>query len=1092
MREHCPGRELSPTPSKGGSSHATWRLRICTSSGPFACADVMTAEPAAGQGTPRKPRTQKPTARRNDDGPAPHPVNVVGNGFTYSHGPGTCRECGGAAWPRGLYRDGPAGPLPFVHARVRVGYGRDAEVHFSLSRAEDSRHYLISPKDIETGKWADRLGMALSADRHIRDAAATAIRYHLAYDPGVPERDAAPRATDRTPTGHLPVPDADAMPDGYFDRPTGVSAAELRQAERIKVRIAAATPALALEYAASVAAPFAKAAGLTVSPLFDAYGRERQGKTTALTLGASVWGDPDKDYGLVMSFDNSRKGVGRFLGGLGIFPVFFDESGASDLSKDDRRQLALKMGARRVLSTMDGTASRSTAPWSSFWFVSGNGRFADGLVSGRFAGIVARVIDQEGPFTRSAADCDRLGRLCTRYYGWVGPEVLRAVTVADMAKHAAEARGKLGIAVGGARGTLADILALTVAAAVAVGFVTGTGPMLARAALKAARAWLGCRGTVPETDADRMLHAIAQDMAADRAAWKRKDQYEYDTRDHVRGVIEDGWVYVFARAWHELAEAAEVDESITLADLHKRAALHVPDRARQKGEWQSRAPRWAGQAAAYRVQLSAIQPDDDDDDGQGDDPGALPGPDSSGTGFGEDWPAGSYGAAASPPAGNRGRGRKPKAGPCWACGAVHATGGEGYRCPACIAADVTRKGQQAPAETETDAGTFIAEAVSRGHVTTEAQREALAARLAVLDDPGFAARIAAAEAAGDKAAREQACYELASRLRFLAALDDDGVRGWAGGPFAPGRKGLTIRFRPDLPAPAREGLVWAPSGWPLSRKPDGPVVVLDRNADHLSAAATVPVPHGELEHTGPAESFTGAPRPGFYLVTSYPWTEPGIPSPLAHHPPHDPACPDAAGHDDTLTCPACLGRNVWVPAPHMHLLADLARAGRWPDGGCLDSWTAEPVRLDGWAHFMGEARRYAITQYGKGSYQDGAVKEAFGMARGLMLGEMSGAAGSPEGRRRWKCKARRPDITWHIVDQAMVTGWRKLDQCRAALPAELAPFGLTGVDELHLPAAALPLLTEPGSGAGGRPAIVIDPTFLAFGTYKIKKDGETP
>src|SRR5450756_2146765 len=99
--------------------------------------------------------------------------------------------------------------------------------------------------------------------------------------------------------------------------------------------------------------------------------------------------------------------------------------------------------------------------------------------------------------------------------------------------------------------------------------------------------------------------------------------------------------------------------------------------------------------------------------------------------------------------------------------------------------------------------------------------------------------------------------------------------------------------------------------------------------------------------------------PGYYLMTAYPWTEPGMTSPLGSTEP---------------------GTQVWIPAPTAGLLAELANAGRWPDATASDSWTGTPITLAAWGRLIRELRRYALERHGydSGAYQ--AAKDAISMS----------------------------------------------------------------------------------------------------------------
>jgi len=299
------------------------------------------------------------------------------------------------------------------------------------------------------------------------------------------------------------------------------------------------------------------------------------------------------------------------------------------------------------------------------------------------------------------------------------------------------------------------------------------------------------------------------------------------------------------------------------------------------------------------------------------------------------------------------------------------------------------------------------------------------------------------------------------RLRVLARLEGDGKQS---GPFAPQRKGehrypFWLARMPEAAAEVRisDGWTWERPGY------DGPVAVLDRGGAWVAAVSSVNVAHGQLAHTGPVDTETGAVRPGYYLTTYYPWPEAGLPHPLGN-----------------LGKP---GDQVLVTAPDMALLRDLHRAGRWPDATASDSWTGDPARLSDWAHFVAELRRYAIERHGRGSDAYAAVKTGFGMATSLILGKWD-----DQGRKVWECKCRRVDWVHHVKRQSAVTLWRAADDCLATTGAELGPVGLRNNDELVIPAGALEAVTTAAVPGKTRPAVRIDPAGITLGTFKVKRE----
>lgn len=331
-----------------------------------------------------------------------------------------------------------------------------------------------------------------------------------------------------------------------------------------------------------------------------------------------------------------------------------------------------------------------------------------------------------------------------------------------------------------------------------------------------------------------------------------------------------------------------------------------------------------------------------------------------------------------------------------------------------------------------------------------AARAALSETLAKLDDM---AALPDADAPS-----EDDLKALAHSLRVLAALEGDSKRH---GPFAPYRDKRGPWWQAPMPSASEQARV---INWNWQREDyTGPVAVLDRNGGWPSAASSVTVAHGALTHTGPMPELpAGTLPPGYYLVEAQPWYESGLPSPLSGIEP---------------------GQRAWVAGPRAQLLRDLAAAGRWPDSGALDSHTGQPSRLSEWAKYVGELRRYARIVHGRESLPDAVVKIAFGQAMGLLFGSWVDDPETGQPRRVWKCKARRRDWRHTIEDQSAVTLWRVADECLTLAPQD-GPLALRNMDELVIPAAALPVVTA--SRDGNRPAVRIDETGIGFGTFKTK------
>jgi hypothetical protein len=1046
-------------------------------------------------------RRRRRSSRDGITTPPSFPVNVTfGLGYAYSIGdPADDHE-------RGIYerkRDS-AGEtywlrragLPFAHARIvrRDGTRRRIGTELLLSLDEHGDRVVVTDDELADGRWAVKLGANLSSDRNIITAAATAIR-DLAHR-FAPEQEATPRPQAHTETGHVDIPVAECMPNGYLSAPPRIVEQQRREVMREVVALVARHAKMALTMGASAGAPY-------VGPLrrqshwWDLYGDSRKGKSTTQAVAASLWGDPRIGDGIVMGWDATSIGTGRFLGQLGILPPFFDERGLASFDKPRWGEMIYStcQGSSRLKAESDtAQGTVKSVPWFGVLFSTGNDRLTDGIAAGRFAGIPARVVELAAPFTENHTEAKALVELAGQSYGWLGPAILAANTVHDVAELVARAEHLVGVPeAGGVPGTIAEHLHMAVAGAMMIDAELGTGAELTNAAVTAAREHLDANAHEPKHDADRMIEALAESMTARRSAWPTMAEYielgsprptwnpdapadgrrpalpQHGFDQQINGIVSDDerWLYVFPSVWRAIADDLGLDSAVACRKLHERGHLHVSEARKRAGEWQA-GPRVNGRVTrVYQLSLFAFDLDDDqaadtqpldtpptdttstDEHGDGqqsDDQDPAEGQDAVQRSIPElqavpDSP--STCTACSSPGAWCGLGAVAEdEEPCVHCGAgtrVRAACGQPRH------ADCTRP----PAVDDEDPDPTPPATAPTPSTPPSAQRPA----------PRPSSPRASVRKGRQSAALDQARAELAKgaddgALRLLADLE---------GPFAPLRRGgPENRLRQPRWRPEHPGMTWAAhiiSSWGWSRRYKGDTVTLDRSGAFVAAASSVQVAHGELEHTGPLDEFEG--RPGYYQVQVHPWHF----SKEAPHPLHG----------------AHRRETAWVPAPTVALLVDLHEQDRWADVTILDSYTAEGARLSKWTEHVNQLRREAITTYGRESEQYAMVKEAFGMALSLMLGSPRDSGTG----RVWRCAAQRPDWTHTIQAQASATIYRWAEACRQQVPAGLGPVALRNVDELVIPAEALDIVTST-ERPGGLPPMKIDPDGIKLGTFKVK------
>lgn len=983
--------------------------------------------------------------------------SIDGGRFTYSAqgDPGHSACC---RVEHGLYSDGvKVLDLPRTVARIIQGGTGSEMTGYLVSARRDARNVLLPYRDVAEGKWAPRLGMRPSGDRQVMAAAASAI-FHAAHKSGVPEQRQALRPSDVTSTGHIPTPLEGTLPPGYMSadpyRPEETDAEYAERTRRAHLTVAEiagdneGNGKLALLLGLSAAAPYLGAMTRRVAGeagVVELAGKARAGKSSMLAAAAWLWGPADlpPDPGMIIAWDGSSKGILRTLGQLGIFSPFIDETGTSDMDQGQwfRFIMSAAQGASRITSTQDGMGSNRSAGWTGLIFASGNREIITETPIGRYAGVPARVTTIGSPFTRSAEESDLITETVKEGYGLLGPRVLETITVAKMTEFARWAGTVIGVPEGDTARSVALRLALGCAGAMALDHVLGTDGRLRDAALAAAIEYL--RGVAdPTSDREMALERLAEDIAARPSAWPAAAAWaeQLQPREsigggysppevtprlgidrNVAGVVDGDSVYVFPQWWRAMVEESGISARDALADLYQRGELVVSDSQRAKGEWTGRSPRWGSQPRpfVYRISRAAVDgagevPEDDGGEGQGD--GATPPP-----------------PPANPPA-DQVRWNAPE-----------------------LTADPAVEVPEQPA---------LRAAVARtpkggrfGGYTPEQER-ARDIALRVLADPELA-RINPKDG--------KAVGKWAGRLGFMVALEGNHRRNAPDEPaaFGPRTNGRGAYLQPwgrgrnrAVPEPVDTAYVIRAYSW--ERDYSGPTVRWDRNMAYLAAAASADFALDKLVEGGECD-LSGPLAPGYYLVTVYPWTETGMPSPLDR---------------------AEVGTKVWVAAPTAALLGQLAAAGRWPSAVAEATFTSgRKGRLREWAGFCRDVRREAAEVYGAGSVQEIVAKRGYAM----VFGQLAGSRGD-RGLEWRNCYATRKDWDDTIIAQSAASVWRDADACLAVAP-ESGPVKLAATDALVLPADAAEAVTTVIPEGKTRPAIRVDESGATLGTYKTQDDG---
>lgn len=462
--------------------------------------------------------------------PPKYRIRVASGPWAYSTGDD------GDDWPRGVYRlnggtwDEMA-PLPYVLERLarRDGAARRTTYDYRLSMtplADPDGVAICDDEELTTGTWAAKLDVALSADNKVCIAVATAVR-HTAREHST-AREMAPRWSV---AGTLDLPPTDVGPAGY-----GQLAGTEEQAQQVWaeiVHLATDAPKLALVLGAAMG-------GVHVGPLdrqaflMLLVGGGGQGKTTALNVAASIYGNPARGE-VVKSWNTTSIGLTQELGGLAVLPAFRDEFGAAGLTGPKLEQLVFQITeGGRSTGGKTGTP-RTSAPWQSVLFATGNDSILGELSN---EGVARRVLEVETPITRDAESAERLEELAKSAYGWPLRWLREGgYDPAGFGQLVAEVERELPLPGGAVPRGLGRHLAVAVAGAELLEQIVGGAAGLRAAALEAGQVLLA--QMVQEvresgiTPGERVLAAVKEAVTARAGA--------YPTRDRYRGDLDKGW-----------------------------------------------------------------------------------------------------------------------------------------------------------------------------------------------------------------------------------------------------------------------------------------------------------------------------------------------------------------------------------------------------------------------------------------------------------------------------------------------------------------------------------------------------------------------
>lgn len=160
----------------------------------------------------------------------------------------------------------------------------------------------------------------------------------------------------------------------------------------------------------------------------DYYGKTSTGKTTALKVISSLWGNPEQTSGLINSWNTTKVFPERYAAAMNEIPIFFDESQLCPNGVLDKTIYILANGRGKGRGSLKSI--QTTRYWRTVIFSTGE---KDLSTATTFSGAKARIISYVGsPFSSTVSEdyVRKIQQTATNNFGHIGPEfvnILRTI-----------------------------------------------------------------------------------------------------------------------------------------------------------------------------------------------------------------------------------------------------------------------------------------------------------------------------------------------------------------------------------------------------------------------------------------------------------------------------------------------------------------------------------------------------------------------------------------------------------------------------------------------------------------------------------------
>ncbi len=182
--------------------------------------------------------------------------------------------------------------------------------------------------------------------------------------------------------------------------------------------------------AAALAAPLLR---LTASPSFvvDLSGTTSLGKTTALSVAASVAGNPKPDKGILVSWGQTQVSLEHHLAMLRGMSLFLDESQLAEQTSVERLVYSLTDGKSRGRSRQDGSGMMDRSIYETVVLSTGEQPLISMTKKG---GVVPRVVTLTGTPMGSKSQADEARKLAELNYGVALPAFVGRLQALELAR----------------------------------------------------------------------------------------------------------------------------------------------------------------------------------------------------------------------------------------------------------------------------------------------------------------------------------------------------------------------------------------------------------------------------------------------------------------------------------------------------------------------------------------------------------------------------------------------------------------------------------------------------------------------------------